>query len=65
MRHTLLQILTDTTKIMANTKTETSSTRSYWMWIAAAEFLVIGYLAFKLINKKKIKNVVMDFILKF
>jgi|JI10StandDraft_1071094.scaffolds.fasta_scaffold56195_6 hypothetical protein len=55
MRHTLLQILTDTTKIMANTKTETSSTRSYWMWIAAAEFLVIGYLAFKLINKKKIK----------
>lgn len=25
------------------------------MWIAAAEFVVIGYLAFKLINKKRIK----------
>jgi alcohol dehydrogenase YqhD (iron-dependent ADH family) len=55
MKCTLLQILSDTTKMVTNTKTGTSSTNNYWMWIAVAEFLVIGYLTFKLVNKKKVK----------
>lgn len=55
MKQTLLQILTDTTKMITNTKNGTSSTNNYWMWVAAAEFLVIGYIAFKLFSKKKIK----------
>lgn len=55
MRNILLQILTDTTKMVTNTKIGASSTKNYWMWIAAAELVVIGYLAFKLINKKQIK----------
>lgn len=54
MTHTLLQILSDTAKVIANTKHDFLSIRNYWMWIAATELLVIGYLASKLVNKKKI-----------
>ena len=57
MISTLLQTLSDTTKMITHTKTGTSVTSNYWMWIAASEFLVIGYLTYRLLNKRKIKFV--------
>jgi hypothetical protein len=53
MRYFLLQAVTDSSKILLNTKQGTSSTNNYWMWIAAAELIIIGYLALKLKRKSQ------------
>jgi len=54
MRLTILQIITDTTKMITNTKPDADPTNNSWMWVAVSEFAVIGYLAFKLFKRKRI-----------
>jgi hypothetical protein len=55
MTFTLLQIITDSTKMITKARMNATASTNYWMWIATAELIVIGYLAFKLLNKKKIE----------
>ncbi|RZJ73114.1 MAG: hypothetical protein EOO45_10490 [Flavobacterium sp.] len=54
MIFTLLQAITDTSKMMTgNQKSATPSPNNYWMWIAVAELAVIGYLTYRLLNNRK------------
>ena len=53
MKHTLLQILTDSMKISSATKLNSATSSNYWMWVALAELGVIAFLSYKLLKKGK------------
>lgn len=53
MKQTLLQIITDSTK-MVTTKSKSGIAGDYWFWIAAAELGLIVFLIAKLRKKQKV-----------
>lgn len=53
MKQILLQIITDSTKVIM-TKSKSGFSQNYWFWIAAAELGVILFLATKLVKKKEV-----------
>lgn len=53
MNYTLLQILTDSTKVITTSKSNSGTSENYWMWIALFELGIISFLTYKLLKKRR------------